>query len=127
MDFKSLEGKTLTEIIGAIGDDKMIFVTDEGEKYKLFHELDCSELVLIEDIIGDANDLIGSPVLLAEEVTHEDVTPAGVALPAYQSEDSFTWTFYKLSTIKGSVTIRWYGESNGYYSESVDFEKIKEK
>ena len=74
------------------------------------------------DIAGDINDLIGSPILLAEVVTNENENPPGVEISEYQ--ESFTWTFYKLSTIKGSVTISWYGESNGYYNESVTFTKI---
>ncbi len=72
------------------------------------------------DIVGDLSDLIGVPLLMAEEVTNEqDVNPDGVEIPDFQ--DSFTWTFYKLATIKGYVTISWYGESNGYYNESVSF------
>lgn len=73
---------------------------------------------------GGIDDLIGSPIVVAEEVVHDqDVNPEGVIVPEYQ--DSFTWTFYKLDTAKGGVTIRWYGDSNGYYSESVDFERVK--
>lgn len=75
------------------------------------------------DVAGDVEDLIGNPLLLAEEVTHINETPEeaeGIAEPY----ESFTWTFYKLSTIKGSVTIRWLGESNGYYGEEVDFHEV---
>lgn len=117
-EFNELIGKTIISIVGKVGDDEMIFNTSDGKQYKLFHYQDCCESVTIEDIIGDIGDLIGNSILLAEEVSNNE-NPVGYVSDGYQ--DSFTWTFYKLATIKGSVTIRWYGESNGYYSESVDF------
>lgn len=123
--FGELKGKTLTKIDGVIGDNEMIFETSTGKVYKLYHEQDCCESVNINDIIGDLSDIIGSPILLAEEVSN-DIDPEGYK-PPYPNgyRDSFTWTFYKLATIKGYVTIRWYGESNGYYSERVNFARIQ--
>ena len=58
----------------------------------------------------------------ADNDSEED--PENAKIDLDERQDSFTWTFYKLATIKGSVTIRWYGESSGYYSESVDFDKL---
>lgn len=115
-----LLGKTLTEI--SKDNDSITFMTSEGVMYKMFHDQDCCEDVRIEDIEGDLNDLIGSPILQAEESTNSTDTFGKIEYP-----DSFTWTFYKLATVKGYVTIRWLGESNGYYSESVDFVKMKPK
>lgn len=113
--FSELIGKIITKIDRS--DDELIFYCDDGTKYRMYHEQVCCESVTIDDICGDLNDLIGSPILHAEESTSEN-NPEGIN-PDYQ--DSFTWTFYKIATLKGWVDLRWYGESNGYYSESVDF------
>jgi len=125
--FEDLLGKTLVraEQVDFLGDDEIRFETVEGDEFKLYHSQDCCESVSVESIVGDLSDLVGSPILMAEEVTHSGGDgdsadwPEGVAKD-YEPE-SYTWTFYKLATIKGGVTIRWFGSSNGYYSESVSF------
>lgn len=107
-------GKTFTKATGEVGHDELEFTDTDGLRYLFYHSQDCCEGVFIEDIVGDLLDLIGSPLLQAEEVSSESA-------PAPSNPDSYTWTFYKFATNKGSVTVRWLGESNGYYSESVDF------
>tara|TARA_R110000796_G_C14224074_1_gene394994 strand:+ start:96 stop:476 length:381 start_codon:yes stop_codon:yes gene_type:complete len=119
MEIKELLGKILVDVIN-VNNDELIFICDNGDKYKLYHLQNCCEHVEIEDICGDLKDLIGNPILIAEE-NSTDINPDGVEIPEWQ--ESFTWTFYKLATIKGYVDVRWYGESNGYYSEEVDFIK----
>ena len=118
LDISVLLGKTLRAIKGGKSSDSLTFVTDSGEVYLMEHQQDCCESVTIEDIAGDLQDLIGLPLLQAEEVSdHEpydyDSRP--------DTDNTCTWTFYKLATNKGRVTIRWYGTSNGYYSEEVSF------
>ena len=102
-------------------DEELIFYTEDGITYKMYHEQDCCESVSIEDICGDLNDLIGSPILMAEDISNEIEEDGNESRDKYNDDDSHTWTFYKFATVKGYVTIRWYGHSNGYYSESVDF------
>lgn len=121
MEFATLQGKTLTKV-EQIGDDVLRFETNDGKAYQLWHSQDCCESVIINDIIGELADLIDTPILLAEEATSEDDPPG---YKAEYPEESQTWTFYKLRTIKGSVDIRWHGTSNGYYSEGVDFDEVK--
>ena len=117
--FETLLGKTLVSIEGGgEGGNSLIFTTTEKERFKLFHYQNCCESVYIEDIIGDLQGLIGEPLLVAEQVNG-----AGCP-PLYKHEESFTWTFYKLDTRKGGVTIRWYGSSSDYYSDSVDLIKL---
>ena len=112
-----LIGKTLTSIIVSRNKNMIKFITNKGKEYLMYHEQNCCESVVIEDIVGDLEDLKGTPILRATEDTNRDDPP--------ESYDySFTWTFYNISTIKGHVTLRWLGTSNGYYSESVNFEEI---
>lgn len=122
VNFEYLLGKTLKSA-GVITDDDndqfIKFVTTEDETFLMYHEQDCCESVSIESIEGELSCLVGNPILLAEEVTK-----SGKIDPDDYWNDSQTWTFYKLATIKGYVDIRWYGSSNGYYSESVSFVKL---
>ena len=113
-----LKGKTLSSVNGGVGYGEIVFVTSEGETYRMYHDQDCCESVSVEDIVGDLQDLVGSEILVAEEVEGE--SPADFDEKYY---DSYTWTFYKFATRKGYVDIRWLGSSNGYYSEGVSFRK----
>lgn len=112
---KQMVGKTFVRVRGDLGEDLMEFETSDGEKFIFAHLQDCCERVDIHDIVGDLNDLMYEPLLVAEEVNGE--TPVDFAENEYSS---YTWTFYKFATRKGYVDVRWLGESNGYYSESVD-------
>jgi hypothetical protein len=117
MNISELIGKTILGIGGAnAGSDNIVFVTNDGS-YAMYHNQDCCENVTVEDITGFIEDLIGTPVLQAEESSNRDNQPSEYA-------ESWTWTFYNIATIKGYVTIRWLGTSNGYYGESVDFKKL---
>ena len=116
--FENMIGKVMASIIGKVGDDCMTFIDEDGNRYSFKHYQDCCENVAIEDVCGDMSDLIGSPMLTAEEVDNLDG-------PVLKDEESYTWTFYRFGTSKGSVTIRWLGTSNGYYSERVDYSESK--
>lgn len=114
----SIAGKTIAMIVGLeAGSDKVVFDCSDGSRFRMMHDQDCCESVEVNEVIGDINDLFNSPILAYEE----SVSDASDHPDVY---DSGTWTFYHLRTVKGAVTIRWLGTSNGYYSESVDFEQL---
>ena len=92
---------------------EMVFA-NETERYTFVHHQDCCESVSIDDVVGDLADLVGTPILMAEEVSGE----APVEFDE-SNHECVEWTFYKFATIKGYVDVRWFGESNGYYSTSV--------
>lgn len=129
----------IEELVGKIlvsaestGDELRLKTTD-GKTYLFYHSQDCCESVTIDDICGDLDSLVGSPLLIAREDTNVPDKSKGAleneskgvtydyrnGVGVYEDE-SCTWTFYQFATIKGYVTVKWYGSSNGYYSERVD-------
>jgi hypothetical protein len=126
-DISILNGRHIVDVTGLEhGSDEVVFVCSDGSKWRMVHNQDCCESVSIEDVVGDVEDLQDATVIDARKETSE-TDPADRA-PGEDDRyrDSFTWTFYIIQTNKGAVTIRWLGESNGYYSESVDFECVRE-
>ena len=121
-DYKieNLIGKTFKEIKKE-REDLIVFVDTDDNRYVMHHDQECCEDVYIEDICGSLDYLLGTPIVMAEEVKQSNEPIEGQALDEYIS---FTWTFYKFATAKGYVTIRWFGESNGYYSEEADLSII---
>jgi len=119
--FEELLNKTLKEII--VNDDccssweeYILFRTIENEEYIMYHEQECSEMVWIEDICGDIKKLIGKPLKIVQENSNLERGEENY-------EFSQTYTFYKLANENEYVTIRWFGCSNGFYSERVEFVK----
>lgn len=118
---QEMKGQTFVSV-EKVGEyrDELVFTNAEGVRYVFYHGQDCCETVYIEDITGDLSDLVGAPLIVVSEET-SDTNPVGVEVPKYQ--ECFQWTFYKFATIKGYVDVRWYGDSNGYYSVDVDMRK----
>lgn len=118
-----IKGKTFFKIEKKYNEIK--FFCNDGYLYSMLHQQDCCESVSIDDIDGDLDDLIGSPILKCEVVSNygDDKSLSEDLYNISKNAESSTWTFYKFATMKGYVTIRWFGESNGYYSEGVDFIK----
>lgn len=111
-EMEQIVGKTPVAInIRRDNGDEIRMGFSDGSQCMWYHSQDCCEDVRIEDVCGSWNDLIGYPLLVAEERTEQKDIKYG----------SMTYTFYTFRGVGGSVDVRWYGESNGYYSESVDF------
>lgn len=126
-DISALNGRHIVDVTGLEhGSDEVIFVCADGSKWRMTHFQSCCETVEVEDVIGDVADLQNVTVIEARCETSEADPEDRVPDKDDRYRYSFTWTFYIIQTNKGAVTIRWLGESNGYYSEEVDFECLRE-
>ena len=120
VEFSELVGKTIVKIKGLEkNSDFIIFETSDGYIYGMFHSQECCESVYVEDVNGKAEDLLNTPLVIAEEKKGE-IKDANYGILRY--------TFYTLATKNGYVDIRWHGESNGWYSVDVNLGRVlKEK
>lgn len=122
VDCSEMNGLVFNSVTGLEkGSCEVIFTTECGRQFKMHHEQDCCETVDVDDICGDVSDLVGAIVIHFEERTNSGDEDSHDK-PSEDAE-SFTWTFYDIQTTKGSVNIKWLGESNGYYSESVTIDE----
>jgi hypothetical protein len=109
VDISDMVGQTFTEVY-ITKDYSEVYFKNDTVTYMMYHEQDCCESVSVEDIVGTLDMLIDTPILQAYAISNSGHSDIG----------TYSFTFYHIATIKGYVTIRWYGESNGYYSEEVD-------
>ena len=126
MDIIEIEefiGKTIKKIIILDDMTAIFFYCEDGSQYKMYHKKDCSEQVWLSDISGDIGDIVGYPILTAEGRCERNDKERSAGI----DNDRILWTFYEFATVKGSVTLRWVGRSNGHYAEDVSIEKVCEK
>ena len=121
VDIETLIGETPIRITGMVdGAEEVTITTESGREFVMYHRQDCCEHVYLAEVIGDVLCLVDTPILQARMDTNSDEPST------HEYSEDHLWTFYHISTVKGTVTLRWLGESNGYYGISVDFVELLE-
>jgi len=117
-EYRNFTGKYIKDIKGLeVDSDYILIEFEDGTYIKFYHDQDCCEFVRITQVDNDVSRHIGAMFLRINEKIVDDYDnredPDGY-------DESATATFYDIVTTKGFLSFRWVGESNGYYSESVD-------
>ena len=111
-DMKDMVGK---KVLGIYYDEENFQILTDDCVYAFYHQQDCCESVLLTQVDGISDKIIGSRIVIAEVATDEkDIEHSHI-----------TWSFYKIGTNKGMIDFRFQGESDGGYSETVDLVKIE--
>ena len=111
--FDSLIGDTFRHV--SKDSTSIFFYSTSGMSFMLGgHSSDCS----IEDLCGELGWLEASPILQADE-SHDTRTDS-------DGYDREAWHYYKIATIKGYVTVRFYG-CDGYYAASACLEITRDE
>ncbi len=106
--------KTIEKIEGLHAEStKVTIYFTDGTNISQYHEQDCCEHVEVTQVDGNVERHHGAETWYIEEKVSTDYPDCLESCTAY---------FYTLKTSKGYLDWRWVGESNGYYSESVEME-----
>jgi len=116
MNFSNMIGKTLESIEnGTAGSERIVFNFTDGTACESYHSIDCCESVSVDRVDGDIANIIGQPIVEADENIDSENKPSEWC-------ESWTWTRQRIRTASGEVTFVWLGESNGYYGETPYFQ-----
>ena len=116
VEFSDLVGEVLDAVDIDREENQILLTTRSGRKFLVYHEQDCCEKVQIVGQDGSFDKLIGKPIVEARDIA-VDTTEEGI-------DDSQTTTTLVFRVDDQTVISRWVGDSNGYYSESVDIAEL---
>lgn len=106
----TLLGETVRSV-KQIDKEEIRFETESGRKFVIMHSQDCCESVVIHDVSGDLQTLVGQKIVVYEGSWDND-------LPSSMEPgmvESFTRSIFKVN----DIVIECFGQSNGYYNESM--------
>ena len=109
INIEQLTGMTITAVVYKESDESLLIHLNT-HVLEMIHQQDCCETVYLADVVGSFEDLIGYSLLeVSETIVNNELIG-----------ESSTASYYNFRTVKASVQLRWVGESNGFYSETVD-------
>lgn len=109
-DVKKAIGGTVLEIKGS-ETDRRVLVLDTGT-LELSLDAECCSCSHFTDP-SQFNELLGSVITDAEEVSGG--TPTATSMAVECQDDEQSWHFLRFTTNLGHVTIDWRNDSNGWY------------
>lgn len=110
VDISILNDETIESVVGlAEGSDEVLFITKSKKAVALYHIQRCSATIDLHSFECDIDDFRGAVVIDAECVETVKLVKS-----RHKSEN---WSFYRINTTKGSLVLRWCGDS--YYSDEV--------
>lgn len=119
IDISSLVGKTITSLYWDQYKSELTMIDSDGIHHSLGGISGDGGCVYVEDVNGNLDDLLNSPILMAEEKT----APAdGSSIWSNYQDRHF---FYEIATIKGAVHMRFFGEAGAYYAAEAWFHSYK--